>query len=122
MAAGRALIIKESKNLKSNMTTSLETDAFELKRMMRQEAHEKSFEIQVIGQRMFEKEKAKIVREGVENLKEEYDKKTMNLVKNLNIERSTKINSTRLMRMAERNRCIEAIREEASAKITNEIA
>ena len=27
----------------------LETDAFELKRMMRQEAHEKAFEIQVVA-------------------------------------------------------------------------
>ena len=42
--------------------TSLETDSFELKRMMRQEAHEKAFEIQVMGQRLFEKEKDKIVQ------------------------------------------------------------
>ena len=44
------------------MNSSLETDAFELKRMMRQEAHEKAFEIQVMAQRMFEKEKDKIVQ------------------------------------------------------------
>ena len=51
------------------MTTSLDTDAFELKRMMRQEAHEKSFEIQVMGQRLFEKEMDNIVKEGLQQLK-----------------------------------------------------
>ena len=56
---------------------------------------------------MFEKQKDKIVREGVDSLAEEYEKKNMNLVKNLNIERSGKINATRLMRMSERNKCIE---------------
>ena len=39
-----------------------DSDAFELKRMMRQEAHEKAFEIQVQGQRDFEYER-------LENLK-----------------------------------------------------
>jgi len=34
-----------------------ETDAFELKRMMRQDAHEKAFEIQILGQRIFEHER-----------------------------------------------------------------
>jgi hypothetical protein len=72
--------------------TSLETDAFELKRMMRQEAHEKAFEIQVMSQRLFEKEKDKIVQEGIEAMNDEFDKKIMNLTMNLNIERSTRIN------------------------------
>ena len=58
---------------------SLESDAFELKRMMRQEAHEKAFEIQVMGQRLFEKEKNKIVEEGIQQLHEDFDKKMNNL-------------------------------------------
>lgn len=74
----------------------METDSFELKRMMRQEAHEKAFEISVMGQRIFEKEKDKIVQQGIENLQEEVDKKLFNLNMNLNIEKSTKINATRL--------------------------
>ena len=86
---------------------NLETDAFELKRMMRQEAHEKAYEIQVQAQRLFEKEKDKIVQQGLDTLTEEFDKKLMNLTMNLNIERSTKINQTRLLRMKERNKCIE---------------
>lgn len=92
--------------------TSLDTDAFELKRMMRQEAHEKAFEIQVQGQRLFEKEKDKIVQEGIESLTEEFDKKLFNLTMNLNIERSTKVNQTRLVRMKERNDCILKLKEE----------
>ena len=58
---------------------SLDTDAFELKRMMRQEAHEKSFEIRVMGQRLFETEKDKILKEEIENLNIEHTKKVKNL-------------------------------------------
>ena len=32
----------------------LDSDAFQLKRMMRQDAHEKAFEMQVLGQRAYE--------------------------------------------------------------------
>ena len=70
----------------------LETDAFELKRMMRQEAHEKAFEIQVVAQRLYEKENDKIVQAGLHQMNEEFDKKLTKLTQNLNIERSTKIN------------------------------
>ena len=70
----------------------LETDAFELKRMMRQEAHEKAFEIQVVAQRLYEKEKDKIVQAGLHQMNEEFDKKLTKLTQHLNIERSTKIN------------------------------
>jgi hypothetical protein len=35
----------------------LDVDAFELRRMMRQQAHEKAFEIQVQAQRLFETER-----------------------------------------------------------------
>ncbi len=53
----------------------LETDAFELKRMMRWGAHEKAFEIQVMAQRLYEKEKDKIVQSGLATLNEDQDKK-----------------------------------------------
>lgn len=103
------------------MMTSLETDAFELKRMMRQEAHEKAYEIQVMGQRLFEKEKDKIVQEGLEAMNEEYDKKNMNLTMNLNIERSTKINQTRILRMKERNNCIDKVKDETKEQMLKTI-
>ena len=101
--------------------TSLETDAFELKRMMRQEAHEKAYEIQVMGQRLFEKEKDKIVQEGLEAMNEEFDKKIMTLTMNLNIERSTKINQTRILRMQERNKCIDRVKDETKEQLLKTI-
>jgi len=66
----------------------LDNDAFELKRMMRQEAHEKAFEVRVMGQRLFEKEKTKIVKEEIATLHSETEKKKQNLQMELNIQRS----------------------------------
>lgn len=94
------------------MQGGLETDAFELKRMMRQEAHEKSFEIQVMAQRLYEKEKDKIVQTGLHSMNEDHDKKLQRLMQNLNIERSSKVNEVRLKKMTERNNCVEKIRDE----------
>ena len=39
-------------------------------------------------------------------MNEDFDKKVNQLNMNMNIEKSTKINSTRLLRMKERNVCI----------------
>jgi V-type H+-transporting ATPase subunit E len=89
-----------------------ETDAFELKRMMRQEAHEKAFEIQVQTQRLYEKERDKLIQLGMAQLEEDYSKKVQKLTQSLNIERSTKVNEARLKKMKERNDCMDAIREE----------
>ena len=69
--------------------TSLETDAFELKRMMRQEAHEKAYEIKVLTQRLFEKEKEKIVEEGKHRIDNEMDQKLRTVQQDINIARST---------------------------------
>mmetsp|Transcript_12472 Transcript_12472/g.9071 ORF Transcript_12472/g.9071 Transcript_12472/m.9071 type:complete len:126 (-) Transcript_12472:260-637(-) len=66
-----------------------------------------------MGQRIFEKEKNKIVQEGVEALNDEIEKKLFNLTMNLNIERSAKINSTRLQKMTERNNCIQLVKGDA---------
>ena len=45
---------------------ALDQDAFELKRMMRQQAHEQAFEILVKAQRNFENEKDKEVKRGID--------------------------------------------------------
>ena len=99
----------------------METDAFELKRMMRQEAHEKAFEIQVMAQRMYEKERDKIVLEGLKAMNEEFDKKTQRLQQDLNIERSTKINAVRLRKMKERNECVQQVRMETKEHMMRQI-
>ena len=89
-----------------------ETDAFELKRMMRQEAHEKAFEIHVQTQRLYEKERDNLIKQGLLQQEEEYIKKISKLTQQLNIERSTKVNLARLKKMKERNICIEKVRKE----------
>lgn len=61
------------------------------------------------------------MQEGLKNLNEEYDKKIMNLTMNLNIERSTKINQTRILRMSERNKCIERVRDETKEQMLKTI-
>ena len=101
---------------------NMDTYAFELKRMMRQEAHEKCFEIQVQGQRLFEEEKNKIVQEGISNLNLNQEKKLGNLTMTLNINRSKRVNETRVHRMKARNRCIESIRTSTKQHIIDNIA
>ena len=66
---------------------------------------------------MFEKEKDKIVQIGLANLEEDYHKKINNLQMNLNIERSTKINATRLQKMKERNICMDKVKEECKEQM-----
>ncbi len=90
----------------------LETDPFELKRMMRQEAHEKAFEIQVMSQRLYEKAKDKKIQEGLHFLNENYGKRIQKLKQDLNISRSKAVNEVRLKKMNERNICMESIRKE----------
>lgn len=59
--------------------SNYETDAFELKRMMRQDAHEKAFEIQMLGQRIFENARDKQVLKDEKGLEKEYSEKSSNL-------------------------------------------
>ena len=61
------------------VNSGFESDAFELKRMMRQDAHEKAFETQVLGQRIFEREKDKLVKEGTHKVRKEFQEKIENL-------------------------------------------
>jgi len=91
----------------------LDTDAFELKRMMRQEAHEKAFEIHMFGQRIFEKERDKLVEKGTDNLNREFKEKINTLNVEQKVEISGKINETRLKRMKKRNDCVEELRTQA---------
>lgn len=52
-----------------------DTDAFELRRLMRQEAHEKAFEFQVMGQREFERCRDRDFETGKAVAKENHDKR-----------------------------------------------
>lgn len=65
-----------------------------------------------MAQRLYEQEKEKIVQAGLLQMNEDFSKKMQKLQQNLNIERSTKVNSVRLKKMTERNKCVEKVREE----------
>lgn len=102
------------------MSGGLETDPFELKRMMRQEAHEKAFEIQVMSQRLYEKAKDQKVQEGLLQMNDNYNKKLQKLTQDLNISRSKSVNEVRLQKMNERNNCMESIRKETRQRLLKE--
>lgn len=102
------------------MSGGLETDPFELKRMMRQEAHEKAFEIQVMSQRLYEKAKDQKVQEGLLQMNDTYNKKLQKLTQDLNISRSQSVNGVRLEKMKERNECMKSIREETRSRLLRE--
>ena len=89
----------------------LNTGSFEMERMLRQNAHEKAFEIKVLAQRQFEKARDKEIIKGRKNLKEDQDKKISKLNQDLNIQRSKMINSARLTKMNERNKCLNELKE-----------
>ena len=84
----------------------LNTGSFEMERMLRQNAHEKAFEIKVLAQRQFEKARDKEIIQGRKQLKEEQDKKIGKLNQDLNIAKSKMNNNVRLTKMAERNVCL----------------
>ena len=101
---------------------TLDTDSFELKRVMRQEAHEKAFEIRVQSQRLFEKEKEKIVKEGKIRVDGDTETKIRNITTEINIKRSNLINQTRMTLMNVRNEFMKSLVKEALKKLETEIA
>jgi hypothetical protein len=74
------------------MANHYETDAFELKRIMRQDAHEKAFEIGVLGQRIFERERDSQVNANAALLEKEFHTKFSNLNVEAKIAVSAKTN------------------------------
>ena len=98
----------------------LNTGSFEMERMLRQNAHEKAFEIKVLAQRQFEAARDKEIIKGRKHLKEEQDKKIGKLNQDLNIARSKMINSARLTKMSERNKCLMELKEMMLAKMVEE--
>lgn len=74
-----------------------------------------------MAQRLYEKERDKIVQTGLHSLNEDQDKKLQRLMQNLNIERSTKVNEVRLKKMTERNNCVEKIRTETREQLQRNV-
>jgi len=90
---------------------SFDSDAFELKRMMKQDAHEKAFEAMVLGQRIYEREREKQINMGNDMIDKEFQLKLSNLNIEQKIMISAKTNEARLKRMKARNECIEDLRD-----------
>jgi len=88
--------------------------------MMRQQAHEKSFEISVQSQRFFENEKDKEVERGMNLATIAFEKKINELNMNSKIEHSKKINESRLLRMKERNICIEKVKKATKERLESQ--
>ena len=83
---------------------------FEMERMLRQNAHEKAFEISVLAQRDFERMRDEQVFVGRQGIMEDIDTKKNQLNQDLNIARSKKINAARLEKMTERNNCLNTLK------------
>ena len=98
----------------------LDSDAFQLKRMMRQDAHEKAFEMQVLGQRAYESQRDGLIQEGAKKLEREFQNKLEDQRVKQKIELSQKTNQTRLDKMKRRNECVENLRTSARWRLQNE--
>ena len=94
--------------------------SFEMQRMLRQNAHEKAFEIKVLAQRSFEKQRDQMVFQGRQKHKADQDERLKQCELELNIQRSQKILSAKLLKMKERNNCLDKIREEMKSKLRDE--
>mmetsp|Transcript_1882 Transcript_1882/g.2608 ORF Transcript_1882/g.2608 Transcript_1882/m.2608 type:complete len:233 (-) Transcript_1882:52-750(-) len=99
---------------------NLNMGSFEMERMLRQNAHEKAFEIQVLAQRNFESMKNQMVFDGRKQIKADQDDKISKLNQDLNIQRSKKINEARLQKMKERNKCLGEIKADMQVRLKEE--
>ena len=97
----------------------LDGDAFKLKRMMQQDAHERAFEIQVIGQRESERATERIYKEEMAKLEKRHEKamETQQIEHRKMVARST--NATRLEKMTVRNKCIEDLKSLSINRLEN---
>lgn len=98
----------------------LDSDAFQLKRMMRQDAHEKAFEMQVLGQRAYEEQRDKTIAEGEKKLKREFEGRLDDQRIKQKIEVSQLTNQTRLDKMKHRNDCMVNLRSTAIERLEND--
>ena len=98
----------------------LDSDAFQLKRMMRQDAHEKAFEMQVLGQRAYESQRDAMIEEESKKLEREFGNKLEDQRIKQKIEVSQKTNQTRLDKMKRRNECMENLQTSTRWRLQNE--
>ncbi len=98
----------------------LDTDAFQLKRMMRQDAHEKAYEMLVQGQRMYEQRRDNLIKQGEKKLEVDFQKKMEDAKINYRIAIAQKTNATRLEKMKKRNQCMDELKASALYRLQND--
>jgi V-type H+-transporting ATPase subunit E len=85
------------------------------------EAKERCYEIEVKGLKDFEKEKTRILDQGKEDVKEALEKKLRTIEAQKKIERSSRINSSRLRKMNSRNEVVMRILGDAEVELARRI-
>jgi len=85
------------------------------------EAKERCYEIEVKGLKDFEREKSRLVEQGKDDVKETIDKKLRTVESQKKIERSSRINSSRLRKMNSRNEVVMRILDEAEVELAKRI-
>lgn len=99
-----------------------DTDAFELKRMMRQEAHELAFEFQVKGQRRFMDKRDALVQEYKVTNNRVHNDRMDKLNINTKIVISQKQNETRLKKLTVRSEQLQRVRGDIKNRIMTDLA
>jgi len=104
-----------------NALSSFDRESFQIFRNQIQEASEKAFEIEVIGDNAMENEKDKLVKEEMNEIIEAYEKKKRDFNMEQQISKSKRINDCRVEKMNNRNNFIQKLIQETKTKLENEI-
>lgn len=81
------------------------------------EAKERCYEIEIKGLKDFEREKARILENGKQNVRDEYEKKLRQIETQKRIEKSSRVNGSRLRKMQARNGVITKVLDEAEVAL-----
>ena len=87
---------------------------------MRQDAHEKAFEMLVQGQRLYEKQRDQLISEGEKKLQTDFEKRIEEQQIKHKIAIAQKINASRLEKMKKRNECMENLKTAAQYRLQND--
>ena len=88
--------------------------------MMRQDAHEKAFEMLVQGQRLYEKQRDSLIEEGEKKLEDDFNKRIEDQRIKHKIAVAQKTNASRLEKMKKRNECMENLKTAAQYRLQSD--
>jgi len=85
------------------------------------EAKERVYEIEIKGLKDFEREKSRLVEKGKTDVREEYEKKLRAIEAQKRIEKSSRVNGSRLQKMQARNHIVAQILDESELALARRI-